>query len=121
MKHCDSGRLCFSHQSCFALKSATSFVLHCAQTSSGTPCSSHHQPSWLWPAISFTAAELEAVLLFDLLQAAIEMVAATRTLDVSNCLIIVRYSFSKTNTNPLPQTLTPLGIPLPPQEALLAT
>ena len=52
MKHCDSGRLCFSHQSPFALKSATSLVSHWAQTSSGTPCSLHHQPSCVWPAIA---------------------------------------------------------------------
>src|SRR6185295_17453353 len=46
-KHCESGRSWVSHQSPLALNSAVSFKLHWAQTSSGTPCSSHHQPSWL--------------------------------------------------------------------------
>src|SRR4051794_21638720 len=45
MKHCESGRLCFSHQSPLALNPATSFAWHCAHSSSGTPCSSHHQLS----------------------------------------------------------------------------
>ncbi len=40
-KHCDSGRLCSLHQSPFCLYSAATLTLHCAQMSSGTPCSTH--------------------------------------------------------------------------------
>ncbi len=43
-KHCESGRSCSAHQSPFFWNSAASFELHSAQTSSGTPCSLHHQP-----------------------------------------------------------------------------
>src|SRR4051794_34405513 len=45
MKHCDLARSCFSHQSPFFLHSAATFGLHKEHSSSGTPCSSHHQPS----------------------------------------------------------------------------
>src|SRR5215813_4656183 len=84
MKHCESGRLCLSHQSFFALKSATSFASHCAQTSSGTPCSSHHQPSWLCSATSLTAAEPAAPPLFDLLHARIEIPTTAHALITSS-------------------------------------
>src|SRR5689334_5636557 len=47
-KHCDSGRSCFAHQSPLALNSFAILELHCAQTSSGTPCSLHHQLSCVW-------------------------------------------------------------------------
>src|SRR3954471_21060980 len=94
MKHCESGRLCFSHQSFFALKSAISFVLHCAHTSSGTPCSSHHQPSWLWPATSVAPPDFAAALSFDdLLHAATESPTAAITLMASSFLIIITNSF----------------------------
>src|SRR6478672_7399603 len=46
MKHCESGRSCFSHQSPFAFISFATLLLHRAQTSSGTPCSAHHQALW---------------------------------------------------------------------------
>src|SRR4051795_9176631 len=95
MKHCDSGRLCFSHQSFFALKSATSLVLHWAHSSSGTPCSSHHQPSWLWPATSLTAdEELAAVPVFDLLQAVNVSPTTNTMLMASSLLMDIIQSFS---------------------------
>src|SRR5262245_29351778 len=70
-KHCESGRSCLLHQSPLALKSPTSFTLHRAHTSSGTPCSSHHQPSRPWPAFTTlpSLAGVAATFSVDLLQA----------------------------------------------------
>src|SRR5438309_744582 len=45
MKHCDSARSCFLHQSPFALHSFATLSLHRLHSSSGMPCSAHHHSS----------------------------------------------------------------------------
>ena len=45
MKHCELGRSCSLHQSPFFLNTAASFSSQSPHSASGTPCSSHHQPS----------------------------------------------------------------------------
>lgn len=60
-KHCDSARLCSSHQSPFALNSSAALVLHMLHSSSGMPCSVHHQPPWLWPVCETTVGSSVAV------------------------------------------------------------
>src|SRR5205823_2981450 len=47
-KHSDLARSCSLHQSPFFLNAAATLALHWLQISSGTPCSSHHQPLWSW-------------------------------------------------------------------------
>ena len=59
LKHCDSARLCSSHQSPLVLKSLAALALHILHSSSGIPCSTHHQPEW-----SSAAATLVPVLVF---------------------------------------------------------
>lgn len=44
LKHCDFARSWSAHQSPAFWKSAATFGLHSEHTSSGIPCSSHHQP-----------------------------------------------------------------------------
>src|SRR6516225_4176710 len=58
LKHCDFGRSCSLHQSPFFLKSAATLALHCPQTSSGTPCSAHHQLLCACVVASLSAAGL---------------------------------------------------------------
>src|SRR5579885_1532044 len=48
MKHWDLARSCSLHQSPLSLKALATLALHMLHSSSGTPCSSHHQPLWSW-------------------------------------------------------------------------
>src|SRR4029079_5084647 len=96
--------LWLSHQSLFALKSATNVGSHNAHTSSGTPCSAHHQPSWLCPAAAaFSPAAPDAAPFFvDLLHAVIDTATSNAALNPSIFRKVISILLSKTNTN-LPQ------------------
>src|SRR5438128_1219765 len=68
MKHCDLARSCSSHQSPLSLNFVLTFASgrHWLHSSSGTPCSAHHQPSCLasplspsfFPSLAFACKSL---------------------------------------------------------------